>query len=98
MEKEVLVFTETGAYVLDMGAMTATRSVRKDAIEGTAVALLRKDGEAIQLVSVDHLVVGEPMVLTLAIRDDGVLTERTTTIVQNIIYDELPWKKVGGEA
>lgn len=86
MEKEVLVFTMSGSYVIDMGAMTVKRQLRTDINNGFEPANLRKDDEEIQLVSVDHLALGEPMILTLAIRDDGVLTERITTAVQNIIY------------
>lgn len=81
----LLVTTETGSYVLDFINSTATRKPRKE-VSSTEVyaATLRRDDEAIDVEQIVNLNLGERMVLLLNLRQDGVLTERTTTIVQSI--------------
>lgn len=70
---------------------TATGSIHEiDYQSGTYVRLiggfstLRRDGEFVPLVRATRPVVGEPMIMLLRVREDGVLTTRMTSAVTRI--------------
>lgn len=74
------VRTESGTtYVLDLDAMTMTRSAGADA------NMLRKDDETVPLLDVlTTPTVGKSMSLLIDVRGDGVVTIRQTTAVTAI--------------
>lgn len=82
------VLTETSRYVLDLDSGTAQRfpGARYGIAPGAGpdVADLRGDGLSIPLLEVRRAVVGESMILLLQLRDDDVVTVRTTTLVRSI--------------
>lgn len=79
-----LVTTESSSYLLDLTGRTATRypGAGSDTVS-TSIAGLRRDADAIPLLGVT-CTVGKPMVLTLDLRGDDILTVRMTTIVRNL--------------
>lgn len=93
-----LVTTETSTYVLELGD-TGTGSLVRHVGEGGGAALeaaelpppiavnLRGDGERIPVVWAVGPVVGEPWVLLLDVRRDGVPTLRRTNIVRHVARD-----------
>lgn len=89
------VHTQTAMYLLDLERRKVTRfpdannELRPEDLleEGDdyAVSQLRLDSETIPLVQLMTLALGEPMILVLDIRRDGVLTVRPTTPVRAIV-------------
>lgn len=92
----LIVATESGSYVIDLKNETSIRTPRKD-VEAADVyaADLRRDNEEVKVISLVSLQVGEPMVLVLDIRQDGVETLRQTTNVQSIteVYADKSYRK-----
>lgn len=88
----MIIETESARYVLDLVAMRLKRYPRDSpvfseaaaALPPAAVAQLRKDGDAIPFQFLGKPEVGKPAQFLLQIRDDGVPTIRTTTLVLNI--------------
>jgi hypothetical protein len=89
------VHTQTAIYLINLDQCAVTRypdasnplrpnDLRDDG-EDYAVSKLRSDTEPVPLVQLRILAVGEPMILVLGIRDDGVLTIRPTTPVRAIV-------------
>lgn len=75
----VRVRTVSGTtYLLDPHPRTVVR------LPGEEAGELRRDAEPIPLLRWPAPVVGEPMVLLLRIRDDGIPTVRTTTPVLHV--------------
>jgi hypothetical protein len=71
------VITEGAAYLLDPVSMTAVRLRRHG-------ATLRRDGEALTLLSWPTPVVGRGMQLQVLVREDGVPTIRFTSAVVQV--------------
>lgn len=93
-----LVSTESSSYLLELDASGVGTVVRHvgdgqgpaPEAEGSppAVAVgLRRDGDAIPVLSAAVPVVGRPWTLQLDIRGDGVPTIRNTTFVRQIVAD-----------
>lgn len=81
----MIVQTESAVYVLDEANGVLRRYPRENLVNhGWAVAKLRKDTQAIPYTLGRELTVGEPAVFLLRIRNDGVVTVRTTTPVTDI--------------
>lgn len=83
----MIVQTQTAVYVLDTASSMLTRYRREVApADWPSASQLRRDGERVpyQLYPNKPLVLGEPAVFILSIRDDGVKTVRTTTPVISI--------------
>jgi hypothetical protein len=85
----MIVVTETSRHVLDRLLMSATRvpGVGAGGVIGLPepmLAHLRRDAEALQLLKWPDPKVGEEMTLLLMVREDGVPTVRTTTIVRRV--------------
>jgi len=80
----MIVQTETAVYVLNPQEGVLTRYPRQELDREWAVAELRKDHQIIPYRLGRPLVVGEPAVFILNIRNDGVETVRTTTPVTSI--------------
>jgi hypothetical protein len=92
--------TETSAYVLDLDE-SGTGSLVRHVGEGQGVAPeavdlppplavgLRRDGGAIPVHWAEIPVVGKPWTLLLDIRGDGIATLRRTTIVRQVVTDEI---------
>jgi hypothetical protein len=85
----LLVITETSRYVLDHVLMSAMRlpgggGGAVDGLPPPVLAHLRCDAEALHLLAWPEPRVGEPMTLLLHVREDGIPTVRTTTIVREI--------------
>lgn len=86
----VTVLTETSAYLLDYDTMTATRLPGRGAGDDpseTRPALLlnlRRDAEPLPLLQRPDLIVGQPLVMLLQVREDGIPTWRTTTNIREI--------------
>lgn len=79
----VVVTTESGSrFELDFGRRTALRSTAGDTLPDRSV--LRGDEELIPLLDAACAGLGEPLVMLLAIRDDGMPTLRTTSPVVSI--------------
>ena len=85
----MMVFTQTAAYALNEEEGTLIRFPQKASGEYWP-SELRKDGEYIHYRLVRPLVVGEPALFMLKLRDDGVETLRTTTPVERI-EEGLSW-------
>jgi hypothetical protein len=86
----LIIVTETSRYVLDRKRMSATRVAGRgggavDGLPPPMLAHLRRDAEAIHLLAWPEPTVGEPMTLLLRVREDGVPTVRTTTIVREVL-------------
>lgn len=83
------VLTETSVYLIDTAARTATRLPRhrEDDVERQREprSELRCDGEAVPLLAISPITVGQPMTLVLGLREDGVPTLRTTTPVCQVL-------------
>jgi len=79
----LLVTTASGSrYRLDLNGMTATRY--PDYVEDNE---LRNDAAECRLLGLTPPKIGEPLVMSLAIRDDGVPTIRTTnwiTLIEQV--------------
>jgi hypothetical protein len=85
----MIVVTETSRYVLDRLVMSATRIPGAGAgavvgLPAPILAHLRRDAEALHLIEWPEPRVGEEMRLLLMVREDGVPTVRTTTIVRAV--------------
>jgi hypothetical protein len=82
----MIVQTETAVYVLNESEGVLTRYPRENLVGQNAsdVAHLRKDHQIIPYQLGRPLVIGEPAVFLLSIRNDGVATVRTTTPVVSI--------------
>lgn len=73
-------FTETGSiHEIDMKAGTYVRLQ-----QGPDSLVLRRDGELMQLVRCTRPTLGERVELILRLREDGMLTNRTTAPVIRI--------------
>lgn len=80
------VHTQTSVHEIDWAARTVTRMVRADGpIDETyPTATLRRDGDPVPLITLEEPVVGQPLMMVLDVRGDGVATVRTTTPVAAI--------------
>lgn len=78
------VLTETSSYVVDEDEAWVVRTPGTGLDSQIPVSRLRRDREAIPLLEIIRMVIGEPMILFLAIRTDGVRTLRTTTPVRSV--------------
>lgn len=78
----MIVYTETGStYLIDQDDATVMRFAGTPGKTGTQ----RRDGELVPLLLMHREpVVGEPMVMLLDIRGDGIQTERITSRVAGI--------------
>lgn len=83
------IVTETSTYLIDFGAMTATRLPGQGA--GTVpgepekwVSTLRQDSQVVPMLAAPDPIIGEQMDLFLDLRGDGVRTHRLTTIVRSV--------------
>ncbi len=77
------VSTQHSGYVLDLEHPTLIR-IPGTLIRGEVAASaadLRRDGEPIPLLGVHHFRLGDPLVMTIQVRPDGIPTLRTTTPV-----------------
>lgn len=85
---QFLILTTTGSlYLLHLSNRTQMR-VRFDDDD---LAVLRRDGELVDLLRLIRVTVGAPMVLWLDIRRDGIPTLRTTSPVvsiRGVIFDD----------
>jgi hypothetical protein len=84
-----LVTTATGShYVLDLDNRTASWQMAATAplVDFLEVGFsrLRRDGETLELLMVENCRVGEPAKLWLQVRNDAVVTLRTTSQVVQI--------------
>jgi hypothetical protein len=85
-----VVLTETSRYVVNFDERWVRRcagdGVGPDPQEKTPplLAQLRRDGDTIELLGMDLMEVGLPMVMYLNLRRDGVVTMRRTTNVMKI--------------
>lgn len=77
----MIVQTESSVYILDPSIRRLRRYPRDTPDPGAVFANLRMDGDAIPYALGGELAVGQPAVFMLMIRDDGVMTVRTTTPV-----------------
>lgn len=95
-----LVTTETSTYVLELDE-AGTGSLVRHAGEGDGPAPeatelpppisvnLRRDGEHIRVTWAGAPAVGQPWVLLLDVRGDGISTIRLTNIVRQIVADPI---------
>jgi hypothetical protein len=71
------IITESGSvYVVDEDANTVTRE--------TKAREMRRDGEAIEIISMAEPIVGVPWATVLNLRGDGVRTYRCTSPVVEV--------------
>ena len=86
LEGRWAVRTKTSAYVLDLDEMTCARypgmGVGTDDPDFLVVAR-RKDDVAVPLLALEQLELHESMIMYLDIRQDGVVTMRSTTPVMS---------------
>jgi hypothetical protein len=81
----MIVETEASSYELDLAAMRLRRVPKAEGETGHwAASRLRKDAEWIEFEFLAPLEIGKPAQFLLVIRNDGVRTIRTTTLVQAI--------------
>lgn len=81
----LVVTTMTSTHVVDLDAMTVTRRPGTGtSLDEWPVSDLRRDETPVPLVAIERLELGHEMIFWLRIRDDGVLTVRTTTPVVSI--------------
>lgn len=80
----MIVTTQTATYEVDDDYRWIVRRPRVEPVDYWIVAPLRKDEEPIPLIAYHAPKVGEPWQLVLKIRDDGIVTHRTTTPVESI--------------
>lgn len=83
------VLTETALYELDLHVNRMVRHRRPEpgslfGLSAPQVASLRGDGQPVALLAVIRCALGEPMLLALDLRGDGILTLRETTTVLRI--------------
>ena len=70
-----LITTRSGSqYLLDLGERPMSTR-----FGGWDASHLRRDSDAVPLLGLASVEVGQPMVLLLDIRGDGIVTRRTTT-------------------
>lgn len=86
---QYLVTTATGShYLLDLDARTMTRRMAATAPRvdflTAGFSVLRRDGDAIELLMLELCEVGSPARLWISVRDDHIPTLRTTSPVVNI--------------
>lgn len=81
----MIVETEASTYELDLAAMRLRRMPKAEPGIGLmAAAKLRRDAEWMQFEFLAPLEIGKPAQFLLILRNDGVRTIRTTTLVQAI--------------
>lgn len=80
----MIVQTEGAVYVLNPADGVLTRYPREEFNSEWEIAKLRMDHQNIPYRLAKPLVIGEPAVFILNIRNDGVETVRTTTPVKSI--------------
>lgn len=74
------VHTQTGSvHEIDPDENTYSRLLR-----GPESGSLRRDGEVMHMVECMPIEVGQPVVMVLRLREDGVLTYRTTSPVVRV--------------
>lgn len=82
------VTTETATYVLDLDNKRCVRvpdaGLGLPGLPPAEVAVLRKDHASVPLISVECARVGQPLVVVIDVRGDGILTVRRTTIVRQV--------------
>ncbi len=83
------VTTETSVYLLDLDDRRVTRVPDAGAGPPTGLAMppmatLRRDHESLPLLELISCAVGQPMSMTIVVRQDGIATLRTTTIVRHL--------------
>lgn len=83
------ITTETALYVVDMDARTCVRVPDAglgtvDGLSPAVVSAKRLDHQPIPLVSLIRAELGEPLLLVLDLRGDGVKTVRQSTVVRDI--------------
>lgn len=93
------VTTETSTYVIDLDAGHCIRVPdaglgQVPELPPAKVAAMRRDQEPIALMAVPRAEVGQPLVLVLNLRGDGVVTVRQSTIVRDIRRLPRPQKLV----
>ena len=90
MKGVFMVLTETSKYVVNFNESWIRRcageGIGPDPAEERApvLAQLRRDGDTIELLDMRVMEVGQPMVMFLDIRRDGIETLRRTTNVMKI--------------
>jgi hypothetical protein len=73
-------------YFVDIDARTAVRLPAPEGLHDFRVAQLRRDAELLRLLESPTVLVGEPMVLHLLVREDGLAsTSRFTTPVLDLL-------------
>jgi hypothetical protein len=81
----MIVETEASTYELDLAAMRLCRRPKPQGGSGHwAASRLRRDAEWIEFEFLAPLEIGKPAQFLLVIRNDGVRTVRTTTLVQSV--------------
>ncbi len=85
-----LVTTATGShYVLDLTARTVTRKMAvTEPLVGYLdawISQLRRDGESLELLLLESCALGEPARFWIQVRDDHIVTLRTTSHVVRIV-------------
>lgn len=85
---KLLVRTETSVYKIDFDENKVVRNPQEglELPDDVILSELRKDDEAIDLISIQEIVLGEPMIMVLDIRKDGIPTLRHTTYVTEITH------------
>ena len=74
--------TMSSTYLLGDGFIS--RLPNETVEDGWQQAILRRDGDRLELVEIEGPVVGQRMRMVVKIREDGVLTVRQTTPVVSI--------------
>ena len=69
----MIVETENSIYEIDTEAQVVVRKPRAEA--------MRRDGEEVPILAIEELTIGQPLIMLLAIRWDGVPTVRITSPV-----------------
>jgi hypothetical protein len=83
------VVTETSTHLIDYDTMMVTRIAGAGGgavpdLPAPTLNALRRDHDPVPLIEAPEPVVGQRLVMVLAIRDDGTATWRRTTIVRSI--------------
>jgi hypothetical protein len=76
----ITVYTANSIYKLDPANMTVVRS--------NSIHEMRKDEEPVPMSFFAIGEIGEPLVMAIEVRDDGVGTIRTTSAITKIEHDE----------
>jgi hypothetical protein len=88
------IATETSLYLVDLdaGAVTRVPDAGAGSVDGSPlpVSALRRDHESIPLIGIQEPALGEPLVLLLNVRGDGIPTFRRTTYVRSITRLDTP--------